>query len=441
MNKPPGNDGGISLFANRSASTASTATTKDDTSKVPDPATANPNHSVAAVSQFAAATAANNTPGRALAALFANRTAANADSATSNDDPTKTLLTSAKPNHQPVVATPSAPAAQKIPSGGLVGAVTTHTDDVGETPYNVPNHVPNSNFITPFAVGVATKTPAAAHQSPEGGMVLFKDCPVARQSHITATAEDPKTPHEQIQSNGQDNFPLLTVTPATNVAPSVTGSNVLPLPRLSTTIDNRSARNFYDNGSTPAHKPQSPSASSDPLFVKTTDNDDGIGPRGNVHILAQQDLEGTIPIPLARTASVTNEFDTTPFVTDESDPTPAQVAPPAAAPTHKPAPVPATAYVQVDSAPGALTASPRLVENTNKEAFADIHDAFERNMRDWSDGSENYEEKLLDATVSLDQCMALFLGVLGQTVDAADKMEALKLSFEETVRKISSDAD
>ena len=164
MTKPPGNDGGISLFANRSASTASTATTKDDTSKVPDPATANPNHSVAAVSQFAAAPAANNTPGGALAALFANRTAANVDSANSYDDPTKTLLTAAKPNHQHVVATPSAPAAQKMPSGGLVGAATTHTDDVG-TPCNIPNHVPHSNFITPFAVGVATRTPAAAHRA------------------------------------------------------------------------------------------------------------------------------------------------------------------------------------------------------------------------------------------------------------------------------------
>ena len=85
--------------------------------------------------------------------------------------------------------------------------------------------------------------------------------------------------------------------------------------------------------------------------------------------------------------------------------------------------------------------SPRLVENSNNESFADIHQMFERNLRDWSDGTENYEEKLLGATVCLDQAMAMFLGVLGESMDTADKMEELKLSFEETVRKISSDED
>jgi len=82
-------------------------------------------------------------------------------------------------------------------------------------------------------------------------------------------------------------------------------------------------------------------------------------------------------------------------------------------------PAPAAAPVE----PAEAAPTPRPDENTEKkETFEDIHEGLEKNLRNLNDKTEEYQDKLLEATVCLDQAFASFLELQGKSFDVSDKL-------------------
>jgi len=84
----------------------------------------------------------------------------------------------------------------------------------------------------------------------------------------------------------------------------------------------------------------------------------------------------------------------------------------------------------------AVTPSARLEENTKGEAFADINEEYVGNLRDFQDLTVSYQEKLLDATITLDETISTLLKAQGESYDLADSLRAKKRTFESLLRKI-----
>lgn len=154
------------------------------------------------------------------------------------------------------------------------------------------------------------------------------------------------------------------------------------------------------------------------------------------------------PTPAAAT---TKEPIAVPTATKENVPTqdPSSANPPVSAATTNPPPPALTGTdngtsarssptaVAVPPRPtAAVTPSARLEENTKGEAFADINEEYVGNLRDFQDLTVSYQEKLLDATITLDETISTLLKAQGESYDLADSLRAKKRTFESLLRKI-----
>lgn len=91
---------------------------------------------------------------------------------------------------------------------------------------------------------------------------------------------------------------------------------------------------------------------------------------------------------------------------------------------------------QILQIPSTVTPTMCLDQNNDKDDFTRAHDDCMRNIRDFNDLKGNYEEKLLEATVSLDQAMAAMLKVQADKIDLSDAMNAMKSTLDAMLRDI-----